>query len=189
MKKFLGDPLVKFLFFGFSLYLIWLGSYEWWLHPAGMIDRVVISNTLFFSQRILEWMGYVVVWNGERWMYIKGTPGLFIGDSCNGISLFALFSIFIIAFPGKQIAKLFFIPIGVLLIHLLNVLRVVVLAVIQTYSYAWTEFNHTYTFTIIMYFCIFALWMIWINKFSGLRKKHRTETSLRERNDRSNLTK
>jgi exosortase/archaeosortase family protein len=179
MKKFLSDPLVKFLFYGFSLYLIWLGLYEWWLHPSGVIDRAVINNTLFLSQRILEWMGYVVVRNGGRLLYIKGTSGLFIGDSCNGISLFALFSIFIIAFPGKPIAKLFFIPVGVLLIHLLNVLRVVALALIQTYSYEWTEFNHTYTFTIIIYFFIFALWMIWINNFSSFRKKYTDKTSLR----------
>jgi exosortase family protein XrtF len=173
MKKFLSDPLVKFLFYGFFLYFLWLGLYEWWLHPAGTIDRIVINNTLFFSNRILEWMGYVAGMKGERLLYINGTSGIFIGDSCNGISLFALFSIFIIAFPGKLLAKLFFIPIGVLIIHLLNVMRIVALAIIQTYSYHWTEFNHTYTFTIIMYFCIFSLWMMWINKFSGINTKRK----------------
>src|ERR1035437_4943765 len=173
MKKFLNEPLVKFLLLGFSLYLFWLGLYEWWLHPSGVIDRAVINNTLLFSQRMLGWMGYFVDRSGERLVYIKGTSGIYIGDSCNGISLFALFSIFIIAFPGKPLAKLFFIPIGVLLIHLLNVLRVVALAIIQTYSYQWTEFNHTYTFTIIMYFYIFALWMLWINKFSGINDKRK----------------
>ena len=168
MKKLLSDPLVNFLFYGFSLYLIWLGLYEWWLHPLRLIDGVVINNTLFFSQKILEGMGYVVVRAGDRLMYIQGTSGLFIGDSCNGISLFALFSIFIIAFPGRPIVKLFFIPMGVFLIHLLNVFRVVALAIIQTYSYEWTEFNHTYTFTIFIYSCIFVLWMIWVNKFSRI---------------------
>jgi len=174
IRKFLSDPLVKFLFYGFSLYLIWLGLYEWWIHPAVVIDRAVINNTLLFSQKILEWMGYVVERSGERLLYIKGTSGLFIGDSCNGISLFALFSIFIIAFPGKPTAKLFFIPLGVLIIHLLNVFRVVALAIIQTHSYAWTEFNHTYTFTIFIYFCIFGLWMIWVNKFSGINIERKT---------------
>ena len=43
MKKLFSEPLVKFLLYGFSLYLIWLGLYEWWLHPSGVIDRVVIS--------------------------------------------------------------------------------------------------------------------------------------------------
>lgn len=177
MKKFLSEPLAKFLFYGFSLYLIWLALYEWWIHPSGVIDSVIINNTLFFSQKILEFMGYYVIRSGERLISIKGVAGVFIGDSCNGISLFALFSIFIIAFPGKYSLKIFFIPIGILLIHSLNILRIVALTIIQSYSYKWTEFNHTYTFTIIIYSCIFALWMIWINRFSGINesggKRHR----------------
>lgn len=139
----------------------------------GVMDRIVVDNTIIVSQKILGWMGYVVVKGGERMLYIKGTPGIFIGDSCNGISLFALFSIFVVAFPGKHIRKLLFIPMGILLIHFLNILRVVALAIIQTYSYEWTEFNHTYTFTIIIYFFIFVLWMVWVNKFSGINKLQR----------------
>ena len=175
MKKLFIDlfkePTVRFLLFGFALYLGWLAIYEWWIHPLQWVDKGVIHNTLFISQKILTWMGYEVVNNGDRMMNIKGTPGLFIGDSCNGISLFALYSIFLIAFPGKIISKIIFIPAGILAIHLLNILRVVCLSIIETYSYEWTEFNHSYTFTILIYAFIFATWLFWINKFSGLKKK------------------
>jgi len=53
----------------------------------------------------------------------------------------------------------------------MNVLRIVALAIIETYSYEWTEFNHTYTFTLLMYVFIFGLWLFWINKFSGIKIK------------------
>jgi exosortase family protein XrtF len=170
MKKLLNEPIVKFLAVGFVLYIIWFALYEWWVHPMQWIDKAVIGNTMSISRTILGWMGYSVEIIGDRVMRIEGTPGLFIGDSCNGISLFALFSIFIVAFPGKISAKLFFIPAGIILIHLLNVMRVVILAIIETYSYQWTEFNHTYTFTAIIYACIFSMWLLWINKFSGISK-------------------
>lgn len=134
------------------------------------VDRVVIDNTLDISSKILMWMGYVTESNGARMIRIQGTPGLFMGDGCNGISLFALFSIFIIAFPGKIIPKIIFIPAGILLIHCMNILRVVLLAIIETRSYALTEFNHTYTFTIVIYAFIFLLWLFWINKYSAIRK-------------------
>ncbi len=172
MKKFFSEPLSKFLLLGFSLYLIWLGLYEWYIHPSGIIDKIVIDNTLSCSGALLQAMGYTVGRDGERLLYIQDTPGLFLGDSCNGISLFALFSIFIIAFPGKLFAKFFFIPAGIVIIHVLNIFRVIALAIIQTYSYEWTEFNHTYTFTIVIYACIFSLWMIWINRFSVMKKKN-----------------
>ncbi|MBI4931933.1 MAG: archaeosortase/exosortase family protein [Bacteroidetes bacterium] len=170
MKTFFREPIVKFLALGLILYLGWLALYEWWIHPLGWVDTAVIDNTLFISQKVLGWMGYATEMRGDRVMRIAGTPGLFIGDSCNGISLFALYSIFIIAFPGKIISKIIFIPAGILIIHLLNVLRVILLAIIETYSYEWTEFNHSYTFTIIIYACIFGMWLFWINKFSGMKK-------------------
>ena len=175
MKNLLREPIVKFLGLGFSLYLVWLGMYEWWVHPLKWVDLAVIDNTLYFSHVILNGMGYITSVDGNRMLQIEGTPGLFMGDSCNGISLFALFSIFIIAFPGKTLVKLIFIPIGILVIHALNVVRVVLLAVIETYSYEWTEFNHSYTFTILIYGSIFGMWLLWINRYSGLKKGDSTE--------------
>ena len=170
MKKLFDEPIAKFLAFGLVLYLSWLALYEWWIHPMEWVDKAVVNNTLSNSQKMLVWMGYVVERSGDRFVGIQGTPGLLMGDSCNGISLFALFGIFIIAFPGKIISKIIFIPAGILIIHFLNVLRVVVLSIIETHSYEWTEFNHTYTFTLIIYACIFLMWILWVNKFSGLRK-------------------
>ena len=166
MKKLMEEPMVRFLAVGFFLYLTWLGLYEYWIHPKTEIDRVVVADALDRSESILVWIGYSVQRVGDKVIKIQGTPGLFIGDSCDGISLFALYSIFIFAFPGRWLSKIIFIPLGIVLIHLLNVLRIVTLALIETQSYAWTQFNHTYTFTIAMYTIIFFVWVFWINKFS-----------------------
>ena len=165
------EPIVRFLAIGFFIYLGWMAMYEWIIHPWGALDNLVISNTIFFAQKILHGLDYATETDGARVMGIVGTPGLFIGDNCNGISLFALFSIFVIAFPGKIFSKFLFISSGIIIIHFLNILRVVALAIIETYSYEWTEFNHTYTFTIIIYACIFLLWIYWIDKYSGLKKR------------------
>jgi len=170
MKKLLNEPIVKFLAIGLVLYLTWFALYEMWIHPMQWVDMFIIDNTIASSRKILELLGYATEMAGDRTMRITGTPGLFIGDSCNGISLFALFSIFIVAFPGNVISKIIFIPVGILIIHVLNIMRVVILAVIETYSYEWTEFNHTYTFTIIIYACIFMMWWYWINKYSAIKK-------------------
>jgi exosortase family protein XrtF len=102
----------------------------------------------------------------ERVIGVDGTGGLWIGDNCNGIALFALFTGFIIAYPGNWKKKLVYIPVGILLIQCLNIIRIVSLAILDTRSRAWTEINHTYTFTIIIYGFIFFLWMFWTNKVS-----------------------
>jgi exosortase/archaeosortase family protein len=55
---------------------------------------------------------------------------------------------------------------GLIIIHFLNVARVVGLALIVHYNEAWLSFNHDYTFTLVVYGVVFGLWWFWINKFS-----------------------
>jgi exosortase family protein XrtF len=165
--SFLKNPLVRFLISVFALYLLWYLIYNLWLHPDERLDLFVIDLTISISKWILELFGYMVYTGADRLIGVDGTSGLWIGDNCNGIVLFSLFAGFVIAYQGKIKYKLIYIPLGIISIQLLNVLRVVILAILDTHSRAWTEFNHTYTFTIIIYGYIFLLWMLWVNKFSA----------------------
>jgi exosortase family protein XrtF len=97
---------------------------------------------------------------------IDGSNGVWVGSNCNAITLFSLFSVFIFAYPGAQKNKIWFIPVGILVIHFLNLLRVTALVVIDKFAPNYLDFNHTYTFTFLIYAVIFSLWMIWVNKFS-----------------------
>lgn len=133
------------------------------------IDLIVIDCTIFLSKTILEALGYTVFTGVERVIGVDGTGGLWIGDNCNGIALFSLFAVFIIAYSGKPKAKIVYIILGILSIQLLNVLRVIGLAILDTHSRAWTEFNHTYTFNILIYGYIFFLWMLWVNKYGNTK--------------------
>lgn len=164
--SFLKNPVVRFLVIVFTLFILWYLVYNLWLHPAERLDLFVIDMTVSMCKWVLELLGYAVYTGADRLIGIDGSSGLWIGDNCNGIILFSLFSWFIVAYKGKIKYKLFFIPLGVLSIELLNVLRVVVLAILDTHSRSWTEFNHTYTFTIIIYGYIFFLWMLWVNRYS-----------------------
>ena len=63
--------------------------------------------------------------------------------------------------PGPLLRKAWFIPAGIALLHFANVVRVIVLARIQATSPEWLEFNHDYTFTVLIYGLVFALWYLW----------------------------
>ena len=164
--SFTKKPIIRFLFSVFLLYLAWYLIYDLWLHPAEKIDMLVIDLTILMSKTILETMGYSVFTGSERVIGVDGSGGLWIGDNCNGITLFSLFAVFIIAYRGPLKLKIIYILLGIISIQLLNVVRVVGLAILDTYSRAWTEFNHTYTFNILIYGYIFFLWMLWVNKFA-----------------------
>jgi exosortase family protein XrtF len=169
--SFLKDnKIVRFIVLFIVLYLFWLMLYEWVIHPWGKLDTVVINDSSLWTAYVLELMGYESFISDNatiRTVGIDGTHGLWIGDPCNGLTLFALFAIFIVAYPGPWKHKLWFIPIGITVIHFLNVMRITALCIIVLKRPEWLDFNHTYTFQLLMYGFIFGLWWIWIQKISS----------------------
>lgn len=157
--------IATFLLKAILLYLLWFLLYDNWLLKDGFIDHFLIAHLVDTTSLILKVLGYVTFQYADA-VGIDGTHGVLIGAPCNGLELFALFTGFILIFPGKIKHKVVFIPIGLILIHLLNILRLVGLALIVNYFPEQLEFNHKYTFTIIVYIFIFAMWIYWVNKFS-----------------------
>lgn len=159
--KFISTFILK----GVGLYLLWYMLYDNWLLKDGWADHFLIDHLVKTTSFILKNLGYTIFEYADA-VGVDGTHGVLIGTPCNGLSLFALFAGFIIIFPGKWVYKLFFIPLGILLIHVINIFRLVGLALVVVYHPASLEFNHKYTFTVIVYVFIFILWIIWVNKFS-----------------------
>jgi len=100
---------------------------------------------------------------------IDGSNGVWIGGPCNGITLMFLFAVFVIAYPGNIKNKLWYLPAGIITVFLINILRIIALAMIALHNPQYLDFNHTYTFTFIAYSAVFGLWMLWVNKFSGTK--------------------
>jgi exosortase family protein XrtF len=161
--------IIRFLALFLGLYAGWMMLYQWVIHPWGKLDTLVINDSSLWSLWLLEVLGFETFQGTHetiRTIGIAGTHGLWIGDPCNGLTLFALFSLFILAYPGKWKHKLWYIPVGITLIHLLNIIRITALCIITQKAPQWLDFNHTYLFQIVMYGFIFLLWYIWITKFS-----------------------
>tara|TARA_B100001287_G_scaffold45737_1_gene34817 strand:+ start:2336 stop:2674 length:339 start_codon:yes stop_codon:yes gene_type:complete len=96
--------------------------------------------------------------------------GVWIGEPCNGIKVFGVFSIFVLVFRGKTYNKLWFIPTGILILHFINVIRVSVLTYISAVNPYILDFNHNITFQLIIYLSMIILWYWWITKFSHQKK-------------------
>ena len=100
---------------------------------------------------------------------ILGYPyshGVWIGEPCNGIKIFGLFSIFILSFRGGVKQKLLFISMGVIVLHFLNVIRIAILTYISATNPYILDFNHNITFQLIIYVAMLGLWYLWIIRFS-----------------------
>src|SRR5688572_24843753 len=157
--------IVRFLITSFGLYIIWYLCHDIWLSQNSWLDTWLSNSEASLSTNILSTFGYNALAEANV-VIINTFPVVYVSNGCNGMVLFALFTGFILAYPGPWKAKLFYIPAGVFLIYVLNVLRIMALALNSWHSRDTLEFNHKYTFAFVVYACIFAFWMFWIKRYA-----------------------
>lgn len=175
MKSILKHPVYRFLIWGSFLYGIWLTLYYLVIKPYTFWDYYLDYTIVGLSQALLNIFGIstsISLESDHVILLMDGTvnSGVWVGDECNGFKLFSIFSIFIIAYPGKWKTKLWFIPLGIVLIHVANIIRVSSLLVIYDKYPTFLDFNHNYTFTIFVYSIIFILWIWWAKKNAHAKK-------------------
>jgi exosortase family protein XrtF len=163
--------LMRFLGGGLLGYLLWYILYQYFLKDSTLVDEWLIHLMVLSVEMALVCMGfslYEVSTADFRWQLgIDQSVGMLeIGASCDGLVLFALFAIFIIAFPGPSRNKLWFIPFGIAAIHSANILRVLSLVILNYYRPEALAFNHDYTWTVLIYGFIFWLWYLWTERYS-----------------------
>lgn len=93
-----------------------------------------------------------------------------IVEGCNGLAVMILFLSFVVAFGGKLLDMAIFIPLGILLVHVSNILRIVLLVYIYVYHYEYANAFHDYVFPSIIYGMVFVLWVVWVNYFAFRNK-------------------
>lgn len=174
MKKAISDwinnnrkPLV-FVAKMISSYVLLQFLYDYLLSPYTKIDQWLINSIIDAAEYGLESLGYTILSGNSIYQYhmgIEGTSGVVIGNPCDGLSLFILYTAFLVVFKGKWWFKLLFISLGIILIHFLNVIRVISLALIVKDYPETLDFHHSYTFTLFIYACIFLLWVLRIKVY------------------------
>lgn len=102
-------------------------------------------------------------------MYFPNQCIMYINESCSGLKQILQFALLIIFFPGPWKKKLWFIPLGAVILHLTNIFRVVGLAVVMNHWPWYWEFSHDYVFRPVFYVVIFGLWLVWEERIRGTR--------------------
>jgi exosortase family protein XrtF len=99
-----------------------------------------------------------------------GKAKLSIYEGCNGVNVMVIFIAFLFAFGTPNRNLLWFIPLGLMIIHFANLCRILLLFFVAEYLPKAMYFTHKYLFTAILYLVIFALWLWWIRSYSPLKK-------------------
>lgn len=106
-------------------------------------------------------------------LYFPNNGYIAVNGSCSGLKQFYQWIFLMVLFPGPWKKKLWFIPLGLLVIHLTNIFRIVVLSIILMNWPDYWQASHDWLLRPFFYVVIFALWMVWEEKFRNKKVKKR----------------
>ncbi|PCI99637.1 MAG: hypothetical protein COB15_04015 [Flavobacteriales bacterium] len=159
--------IIIFLLKAIGVYASWYVIYDLWLKKVGTLDNWIVDSIVYFSSKILTSFNYMIYVDNQTIGIYDAASNVFVGTGCNGLEMMVLFVGFVLIFDGSWKHKIWFIPAGIIILHILNIARVLSLIFIGKYfTLELLEFNHKYTFTIILYVITFFGWMIWVKYFS-----------------------
>ena len=162
--------VVKFL----VVYVLWKCLFFLFNQEGTFQNRCWILFTDWYAFKTIQpaafilrnFFGYDLIYN-HRNIIIVGTPGMFLANHCLGVSICVIFSGFIIAYEGKWIHKMWYIPVGILCIYAINVSRLVGLGFVEhSFSAYFFELAHTRVYLVMSYGMFFLLIVLWMNCFS-----------------------
>ena len=90
---------------------------------------------------------------------------VYVNQSCSGLKQFYQWFFLMILYPGPWRHKLWFIPLGLVTIHFVNILRVLGMVAVTIHLPEHWDFMHDYIMRPFFYVVMFGLWVWWNEKF------------------------
>lgn len=135
-----------------------------------VLDVFNINVTAFDELSIAGHARYNVIYYAENNGYV------YVNTSCSGLKQFYQWFFLMILYPGPWKQKLWFIPLGLVIIHIVNIFRILSMTfVTMTIPQHW-DFMHDYVLRPFFYVVMFFLWVWWNEKFYLKSKKLKQES-------------
>ena len=174
MREFI--PAFRFLGVFLGLYLglnliygLWISSYQ---GSADWATRIVTEQTSFVVNLLGEQTSTQPKIASPTISIMKDSQSVIsVFEGCNGINVMIVFVSFLFAFKGSRKQLAWFLPMGIVIIYLANLLRVVALYYVAGYWQHYFYYVHKYLFTAAIYLIVFMLWWWWMEKVSGFSVK------------------
>lgn len=164
--KFLGVFLLSYLLL-IGVYQLYLSQFDESAFEVDGITNLVAEQT----KTVLNAFGYTVDLSPSKndpsvRVAVNLVPVVRIIEGCNAVSVMILFVAFILAFSNGFAKTIGFSLVGLLIIHILNVLRIALLTIGILKYPEYKHILHGVVFPLIIYGTVFILWIVWVTKFT-----------------------
>jgi exosortase/archaeosortase family protein len=143
--------------------LLWIIGMAYGLGVNSPLDALLCRQLAVGSVwglRAIGWQAGVAT-DMPNLLLLNGQPTVVVGAPCDGLVLYVLLVGFVLAYPGPTQRRLWFIPAGIAALWLLNVIRIMALALNHRYSPETFDFDHHYAFSAVAYAALGGLWLLW----------------------------
>ncbi|CAM4005312.1 exosortase family protein XrtF [Flavobacterium antarcticum] len=172
-------PFLQFLGVFLASYLVLIVIYQSYLNQFDTQNFEVDGFTELVARQtktVLNGFNYKVdlaphVSDPSVVVRVESVGVVRIVEGCNAISVMILFVAFILAFSKGFLKTTGFILAGILIIHLLNILRIAFLTIGILKYPEYKHILHGVIFPLIIYGTVFLLWIIWVTKFANNEAK------------------
>ena len=121
-----------------------------------MADHVAKVTT-----RMLEIMGYSISLSADNVVRHDNNVAVHVVWACTGLKQAYIFVCIIAFYRGTLKNKLWFIPLGLLVVYLFNIFRIVAITALIKENPEWFYILHEHVFKYLFYVIIFGMWIFW----------------------------
>ena len=174
VKKRKLEPMVDVAIFIIITLVIHFSYRAWAAHAYFPIPDVMNAMHDYLAEKVFTQSAWFIqhvlgmeITTVDRTMYWANEGYIGINYGCSGLKQILQFALLMMVFPGPWIRKLWYIPLGMFIVHLTNLFRIIGLAEILVILPDYWKFSHDYIFRPIFYVVIFSLWVYWVEKLKN----------------------
>ena len=129
-----------------------------WEFTTGFPNTYIFNHPESFFISPASWINDPAAW-------IQHPPSFFVNESCSGLKQFFQITVLFLLFPGPSKHKLWYIPASILVMHVINIFRIIMLSIILVYWPEHWQFLHDWVLRPFFYVVLFTEWVVWVNYF------------------------
>ncbi len=173
-----------FIILIFSFHFIYLGwqSLNYWPVKSLVDDLFQYASSLLFDQScyVLENIFGIDIITIDRTIGVMNNEGRYsfvtVAPECTSLKQWLHWLFLMLLFPGPWKHKLWYIPLGLVIIEWINVVRITgILLLLIPFPNSFSFF-HDYVFKTLFYFVIFLMWVLWTELFYHKKNKRNDKT-------------
>lgn len=173
INKYKLQPLVDVAIFAIIIvffHYIWWHGFKSFLQDFAAFNQVeaFLAHQVFLpSAWIVENILAYPITTQDNTLFFANNGYVAVEGSCSGLKQFYQWTVLMILFPGPWKKKLWYIPMGLLIIHIVNIFRIVILSIVVVHWPQHWDTIHMWILRPFFYVVIFGMWVVWVERIRG----------------------